>query len=130
MTDDAPYEVIAPEGAVPSLDGSYFEFTFCMKDGPNLSLAVPSRYLFPLAAMSFVAANQASAIAGNLANQQILEAEGVEVHSGTDFLDLHFRLAGTNTDIPLSITRQTAQALVERLAASLARGSTYPIGRQ
>jgi hypothetical protein len=130
MTDDTPYEVIAPEGAVPNLDGSHVKFTFSMKNGPNLSLAIPSQYLFPLAAMSFVAANQVSAIAGNLANQQILQAEAVDVHSGTDFLELHFRLTGTHTDIPLSITRQTAQALVEQLAASLAQGSSPAIVRQ
>ena len=126
--DDAPYEVLAPESAVPNDDGTYVKFTFSMKGGPSLSLAIPSQYLFPLAALSFVAANQAHAIAGTLANQQILQAEAVEVHSDAEYLDLHFRLTDTNTDIPISIARHAARALLERLAESLARGSDPPSG--
>jgi hypothetical protein len=124
--DDAPYEVLTPESAVPNDDGTYVKFTFLMKNGPSLSLAIPSQHLFPLAALSFVAANQVCAIAGTLANQQILQSEAVEVHSGTDCLELHFRLAGTKTDVPISITRETAQTLLERLAASLAERSASP----
>jgi hypothetical protein len=70
MTDnDASYEVLSVESAVPNDDGTYFKFTLLMKGGPSLSLAIPSQFLFPLAAMSFVAANQAHAISGILANQ-------------------------------------------------------------
>ena len=130
MTDDTAYAVAAIDSAVPNLDGSYVKFTFIMEGGPNLSLALPSRYLFPLAAMSFATANQVAAIAGNLANQQILQSEGVEVHASGDQFDLHFRLSGTRTDIPVSIDRRTAQALSEHLALSLARGSDSSTDRR
>jgi len=46
--DDAPYEVLALESAVPNDDGTYFKFTFMLKGGPSLSLAIPSQCLFPL----------------------------------------------------------------------------------
>jgi hypothetical protein len=53
----------------------------------------------------------AFAISGNLANQQILQAEGVDVVPGPNELDCHFRLTGTKT---------------ERLAASLEQVSSHP----
>jgi hypothetical protein len=125
MEDDGSiYEVVAPESAVPNEDGSYVKFIFSMRDGPPLALAIPSRHLFPLAALSFVAANQVCAIAGTLTNQQILQAESVEVYSDADRFDLHFRLTGTNTDVPIAMTWQSAQMLLQRLTASLARGSS------
>jgi hypothetical protein len=51
-----------------------------------------------------------------------------EVHSGADQIDIHFRLAGTKTDIPISITREIARTLLGQLTASLAEGSDPPIG--
>jgi len=131
MTDeDVAYEVIDLDPAVPNDDGSYVKFTFRMRDGPPLALALPARCLFPLAALSFTAANQAYAISGTLANQQILAAEGVEVHPDPDNVDLHFRLSGTHTDIPISLTRQAAEALSKRLSASLGPGSGPRTTRQ
>jgi hypothetical protein len=128
--DDEVYEVLALEGAVPNEDGTYVKFTFRMKDGPSLSLAIPSEKLFPFAALSFVAANQVCAIVGTLANQQILEAEAVEVYPGAGNFDLHFRLAGTQTDIPISITRQRAETLLQELSASLGPASGHSTTRQ
>src|SRR5260221_14082483 len=121
--DSFPYEVVAPEGGAElSDDGAWVKLTFLMKDGPLLSLAIPSQYMLPLAAMTFVAANQAYAVAGTLANQRILLSEGVDVRSDREQIDLYFRLSGTKTEIPVSLSRHTARSLLEQLTASLAQG--------
>jgi len=111
VPSDAVYaEVLDPKSATPSIDGKKFLFTFLMKDGPPLALVIPSQYLFPLAATCFVAANEAHAIAGKLASQQILQSEAIEVHAGEDQLNLHFRLTEMRADLPISITWGTARA--------------------
>jgi hypothetical protein len=125
MADDDRYDVLVPESGSLSEDGSECLLTF-LKEGTPLSFVVPSEFLLSFAAMSFELANRAQATAGNLANQQILQAEGAEVYSDSDHAYLHFRLADVNTDLPISITRKAAKGLLGQLAASLAKGPTLP----
>jgi hypothetical protein len=122
------FEVVKPEGSHPNDDGTKCLFTFSTTEGRVL-LGIPSKHLFQLSAMSLVEGNRACAFAGNLANQQILRSEAVDVRPARDQVDIYFRLAGTKTEIPVSISREAAQTLLARLTEFLAQESAPPTER-
>jgi hypothetical protein len=66
------------------------------------------------------------ATAGNLASQQVPLIESVEVYSDPRGICIHFRPSGTQTDLPIVLTRRTAQDLLERLTVLLAGRSAAP----
>jgi hypothetical protein len=66
------------------------------------------------------------ATAGNPAGQQVPLAESVEVYSDPRGIGLHFRPSGTQADLPIVLTRRTAQDLLERLTVLLAGRRTAP----
>src|ERR1700736_1642198 len=91
--------------------------------GSPLHLAIPTPQLSPLVALVSQAANQARAIAGNVAQQDVLETVGTEVFRDERNVDVHFRLAG-GLDLPIGLTLRGAAELRDKLAASLAQGSS------
>ena len=124
--DESTYEVAGLGGAEPNDDGSYFRFTFVMKDGKRLRLAIPAHRLFPLAAISFVAANQARALAQTLASQQVLLSESVEIHPSENIVEIHFRLSGTKTDIPISLNSTGRSGICRTAGCVFGTGIAFP----
>jgi hypothetical protein len=68
------------------------------------------------------ASGQAHAIAGTEPDQT-LETVGTEVFSDDQNVGMHFRLAG-GLDLPIGLTLRGATELRDKLAASLAQGSS------
>ena len=126
--EEPVFEVVGAEGAVPNDDGTQIKLSLLMRNGQHCNLAIPAAELPPLLAMISQVAGQAQAIAGNVYDQEILEADAAEVYQDDQTVVLHFRLSG-GLDLAIALSPRSATDLRDRLSASLAQGLSIPSGK-